>query len=311
MQLPRLLLYDDTPIYNTRAAVRLTKVEAPRLRAWERRYAILNPQRSLNSYRLYSERDLAIIRWLRDQVEAGMTISQATVYLRNTHDVRGDAPPATLDADLPLPMTELVQTLVEAAQRLDEPMAMQVLRHALAIASVEDACQALITPALFTMGQRWAANHEQIVPEHFLSQVIRTQLDALWHTTHAPTTGPIVLVACAPGELHELGAFLLALFLRRQGMHVAFLGANTEANALIATAMQIKPASICLSSTLPEHKQRTIELAQKLAETIATHVFIGGQGMAEQNGTPIAANVTVLHTSGVEAAKIIQRAVNG
>ena len=307
MEPPRLLLYDDTPIYNTRAAVRLTNVEAPRLRAWERRYAILNPQRSQNSYRLYSERDLAIIRWLRDQVDAGMTISQATAFLRNSRDSEEDASAANRDADLPLLMANLVQTLAEAAQGLDEPTAVQVLRHALAIASVEEVCQSLIAPALFLVGQQWAANHDQIVPEHFLSQVIRSQLDALWQTTFTPTTGPIVLVACAPGEQHELGAFLLALFLRRQGMRVAFLGANTEARALIATAQQTQPAIICLSATLPEHKARTIDLARKLVEVAPTHVFIGGQGMAEQNGTLIADQVSVLHTSGVEAVKVIQR----
>src|SRR5215470_3627885 len=69
--------YSTTPLFNTKAVVRQTGIPAPTLRAWERRYGILSPQRGPNDYRLYSERDIAIIRWLREQVENGLSISQA------------------------------------------------------------------------------------------------------------------------------------------------------------------------------------------------------------------------------------------
>ena len=80
---PDLEHYSDIPLYNTKAVVQQTGVPAPTLRAWERRYAILSPERANNAYRLYSERDIATIRWLKVRVEAGMSISHAIALLRH------------------------------------------------------------------------------------------------------------------------------------------------------------------------------------------------------------------------------------
>lgn len=80
---PDLKRYSDTPLFNTKAVVQQTGVPAPTLRAWERRYTILSPYRSNNAYRLYSERDIARIRWLKARVDAGMTISQAIALLHH------------------------------------------------------------------------------------------------------------------------------------------------------------------------------------------------------------------------------------
>lgn len=80
---PDLERYPDIPIFNTKAVVQLTSVPAPTLRAWERRYTILSPERAGNAYRLYSERDVATIRWLKERVDAGMSISQAIALLRH------------------------------------------------------------------------------------------------------------------------------------------------------------------------------------------------------------------------------------
>ncbi len=83
VQPPALDSYSDMPLYNTKAVVRQTGVPAPTLRAWERRYGILAPRRGENDYRLYSERDMAIVTWLRERVESGLTISQAIALLRS------------------------------------------------------------------------------------------------------------------------------------------------------------------------------------------------------------------------------------
>jgi DNA-binding transcriptional MerR regulator len=75
---PGLEHYADVPLFNTKAVAQQTGIAAPTLRAWESRYMILSPERAQNDYRLYSERDIAIIRWLKEHIDAGMSISQAT-----------------------------------------------------------------------------------------------------------------------------------------------------------------------------------------------------------------------------------------
>jgi MerR family transcriptional regulator, light-induced transcriptional regulator len=77
MEWPKLERYSDKPVFNIKAVVQQTGIPAPTLRAWERRYVLFSPKRADNSYRLYTERDIVVLRWLRGRVEDGMLISQA------------------------------------------------------------------------------------------------------------------------------------------------------------------------------------------------------------------------------------------
>jgi MerR family transcriptional regulator, light-induced transcriptional regulator len=86
---PELKRYSDYPLYNTKAVVQQTGIPAPTLRAWERRYTFLLPGRADNSYRRYSERDIAVIRWLKERVDSGMSISQAIALFRHLDEERG------------------------------------------------------------------------------------------------------------------------------------------------------------------------------------------------------------------------------
>src|SRR5262252_6287899 len=88
VQPPSLDAFSDMPLFNTKAVVHQTGVPAPTLRAWERRYGILSPRRGENDYRLYSERDIMMVLWLRERVESGMTISQAIALLRSLEPAR-------------------------------------------------------------------------------------------------------------------------------------------------------------------------------------------------------------------------------
>jgi MerR family transcriptional regulator, light-induced transcriptional regulator len=85
---PELKRYSDFPLYNTKAVVQQTGIPAPTLRAWERRYTFLSPGRADNSYRRYSERDIAVIRWLKERVDSGMSISQAIALFRHLDEER-------------------------------------------------------------------------------------------------------------------------------------------------------------------------------------------------------------------------------
>lgn len=88
MILPDLKQYSDQPVFNTKAVVQQTGVPAPTLRAWERRYALLVPERADNAYRLYSERHVALIHWLKERVDSGISISQAAALFRHLEQQR-------------------------------------------------------------------------------------------------------------------------------------------------------------------------------------------------------------------------------
>src|SRR5256885_8931913 len=122
---PHLEHYSNVPLFNTKAVVQKTGIAAPTLRAWERRYAILSPERADNAYRLYSERDIAIIGWLKEHVDAGMSISQAIALLRHLEEEhtqlhRKDLPPegtSLLQVTVSNPVVDKHETIAKSDEQ--------------------------------------------------------------------------------------------------------------------------------------------------------------------------------------------------
>lgn len=313
LHIPNLTDYKDEPIYNTQAVVQMTKVQAPRLRAWERRYSFLTPQRGNNKYRLYSERDIVVIRWLRDQVDAGMSISQATSYLRDNLDrlailaTNNDAETSYQPTNSN--MAEMSMQLVDYAYALDENGAYQILSQALASHSVEDVCVHVITPALTIIGEAWLTNEQHIINEHFLTEIVRSQLESLLRSTHNVSTGRMIMVGAAPGEHHELGPLMLALFLRRQNIRVTFLGQNLATAALLRMASEGELDVICLSVTLPQLLASTLQLLIDLSQVSNIITFVGGQAVTPEYATGLPVGIHYLHGDIQASVAAIQKSI--
>lgn len=295
VQPPLLDAYSDMPLFNTKAVVHHTGVPAPTLRAWERRYGILAPRRGENDYRLYSERDMMMVSWLRERVENGMTISQAIALLRSIEPARrrgrrtgrGLPPSSVLETPVTAPapapdrfaLDDLAATLLSQLSALDESGAARTLAQALAIVNVEDVCLGLLAPVLVEIGRRWECHELTSTTEHFASGVIRAQLEDLLRTAASATSGPIVIVGCAPGEQHELGALMVALFLRRAGLRVAYLGQNVEPESLFKMIGMHKPAGIVLSATMEPRAMELARIGEQLRDAPAPRpaLFVGGR----------------------------------
>lgn len=292
VQPPVLEAYSDLPLYNTKAVVHQTGVPAPTLRAWERRYGILAPRRGENDYRLYSERDMILVGWLRERVENGMTISQAIALMRTLEPARrrsrraraAETANAAVQSIQPArvpdfyALNSLSSVLQEHFAQLREQEAVRTIAQALAVYSVEETCLHLLQPALVEIGRRWAEGSAGVTVEHFAAAVIRTLLDGLFRSAPASEGGPLVLVGCAEGELHELGALMLALFLRRAGLRVAYLGQSVAGESLAATVAALRPSCVALSATVEGHVPALAEAARQLAIRPGAPFFcFGGQ----------------------------------
>lgn len=328
LQPPQWEQYSDTPLFNTKAVVRQTGIPAPTLRAWERRYDILTPRRGANDYRLYSERDIATITWLHARIASGLTISQAIALLRSLEPAHrssrrnhsSDMPvqqasatesamPAAPVASGSLSLAGLSATLLRQFVNLDEAGAHWAMTQAFAVYSVEDVCISLLTPTLVRLGELWSEGAVSVTVEHFASALIRGRLESLYRSAPQTTTGPLMLVGSAPGELHDLGSLMLALFLRRAALRVVYLGQSVEATSLIATVGYLRPAGLALSASLPAHAETLIEMGRQLAalEDSSTKYFVGGQAFVGEPGLVRRARGSYIGLDAHEAALEIQR----
>jgi methanogenic corrinoid protein MtbC1 len=263
----------DAPIYNIKAVARLTGVAADTLRRWESRYGIMHPQRTPSGYRMYSQHDVDTIRWLKERVEEGLSISRACELLRQEGDGALDqALPPPVAGPVPAPppgigsrpLNALVAELIEAYRLADETAANKILNDALALYSLEQVINDLIFPSLVEVGERWMRADFSVAQEHFASALVRSRLANLFHSSPYYAAGPLILVACAPGELHEIGAQVLALFLRRSGYRVVYLGQNVPQESMISMIRTLRPALICCSASRSETAAHLRHLAEAI-----------------------------------------------
>lgn len=271
-QIPPLAQFSTTPVFNTKAVARETGVPADTFRAWERRYGVPLPQRTPGGHRLYSERDIAIIRWLRDRTDEGVNISHAVMLLTNG----ADPPPASTLEEV-RGLDRLTEDLLLALTSFDGQYAERVISEAFALYPFEDVLLRMVQPALIEVGERWHRGQINVATEHFASQFMRRKLSGLLNMFLSENHRGTIVVGCAPGELHDIGALLIAIFLVRRNWHVIYLGAQVPLADLLETVRALNPVLVSMSASTNESAIQIAEIARALHQAFP-HVRMGFGG---------------------------------
>lgn len=227
------------------------------LRAWEVRYGLLQPTRSPGGFRLYSAADEARIRRMRAYQDQGLSAAEAA---RLALEGAGDEAPAVAVA------APDSASLSDALGRFDEPAAQAALDRALAVLSLDALLRDLLLPYLHDLGERWEAGTASVAQEHFASGVVRGRLLGLargW----GQGAGPLAVLACAPGELHDLPLIAFGLALRARGWRIAYLGADTPLGELHETTRSLDPSLVVVSATTARHLSRARDELRELGRT--------------------------------------------
>jgi len=221
-------------LLNIAAISRRTGVAPDTLRKWESRYGVLRPIRTAGGQRRYDEADVQRVEWLRDRIAEGWRIGEAARML--------DAERSALDDP-----AELLDALVTAIREVDLPSVTATLDQAFAVLPLEQALTDVVAPALEWTGAAWHRGELSIAQEHAVSAKVRARLTSLVADARADVHG-IAVLACGPGEHHDLGLLMLAVALRADGWRVEYLGADTPADAAIAFAERINATIVCFST---------------------------------------------------------------
>ena len=245
---------DQVPRYRVTAVERMTRIPASTLRSWERRYGWPRPFRAASGQRLYSDHDVAVIRFLDRRRIEGMSMSQATALLRSA--------PAVEDHD----PRRLFDRLVAALRAFDEAAAERAFAAAEALLGTEGVATGVVPAAIAAAaepghGPGEGGDGTPVEVEHFASNFLRRQVLRLLDG-QPPAMGRPVLVGCGPDEQHELGALLLTLLLRARGHRVVYLGARVPGPAMERAAAALGPAGVVISLTMPESLERAVAWAR-------------------------------------------------
>lgn len=304
-ELDEVVRASDRPAYNTAAVEQRTGLKPATFRAWERRYGFPRPRRIAGNQRLYSEQDVAAIRWLHQRTSEGLSISHA-IRLLQEH-LRGAAlqqpaaepgrPPSALNADL-----------TRALLAFDSSAAEIVLSEAFAMYRVEDVCLGVIEPTLVDVGERWHRGEISVATEHFATSLLRRKLFALLNVYETGHGRGLVFTATARDEWHEVGILIISLFLVRRGFRVSYLGPNLGGEGLAETLANHRPDLVIVSATSPDSASNVGEVAdalQSLPEP-RPRLAYGGHGFDEE---PLRRSVpgTYLGATAAQAVEIVDQ----
>jgi MerR family transcriptional regulator, light-induced transcriptional regulator len=195
------------------------------LRAWERRYGLLEPSRSSGGFRLYSEGDARRVLRMREELGRGLSAAEAAKVViaeGSWHQPRADAG---------MPIERLTEELRAALTSFDGTGAQAALDELLGSFTFETVAGRVLLPLLREIGERWAEGTVSITQEHFASNLLRGRLLALargWDRG----AGPRAILACPPGERHDLALLVFGLLLHGFGWRITYLGADTPIDTL-------------------------------------------------------------------------------
>ena len=249
------------------------------LRAWETRYGLLRPDRTEGGLRLFSQEDERRVHLMRRHIASGLSASEAARLASVGEDSSAREGSARC--------AEIRATLTQGLDTLDETMAQSALDQLFAAFALPFALSEVILPVLHRLGERWAADEASITHEHFASNLIGGRLRALargWGNG----IGPRAVLACPPGERHELGLLCFGLALREHGWRITYIGLETPLRELADSLDELLPTIVVLSAISPE---RFLDAREEISELGArVRVGIGGAG----------ASAALARTVGVE-----------
>jgi methanogenic corrinoid protein MtbC1 len=268
----------DDPKYTIKTVSTQTGIRPVTLRAWERRHEVLSPHRSDNRYRLYSDRDVAILRWLKNRIDDGISISNAVSELRGMtkEELYPEAVPSAPTrqaAPRNVPPSQYSVRLSTALFKHDEQTATEVLQEAHSIFDLTTIFMEVLTPCLVEIGEAWYTGRIRVTTEHFASSFLRGKLLSLLQAYPSRRNAPYILVGCAPTEQHELGSLMIAVLLRSLGYRVEYLGPDIPLEDLVDYASYEHPGMIILSATTPPAALELKRLQERLRKIRPVPLF--------------------------------------
>src|SRR3954447_21350626 len=228
------------------------------LRAWERRYGLVRPARSEGGLRLYSPADVERVRLMRQHLAEGLAAAEAA-SLASRAAVGEAADPAAWAA------AGGRRALPDPPAQSAEPRARSILDRLLAVATVDTLLRDVVLPYLRELGQRWTRGDASIAQEHFASSVLRGRLLGLargW----GQGLGPAAVLACLPGEQHDLGLITFGVALRARGWRIVYLGADTPIETVEDVSRRLDRSLVVLVGVSSDRMQPILPQLRTLAD---------------------------------------------
>jgi DNA-binding transcriptional MerR regulator len=282
-----------------RVVTRRTGLSADLLRAWERRHAVVEPSRSANGHRLYSDLDIERLRLLYRATIAGRGIGQVAelptkllaalvrqdespefgAERRPSEGTRPGAPRARVNTPVDAvtrseSAAEFLADCLRAIEHLNAAALAGNLRRASVALSATEFLDELVVPLLRMAGTGWRQGTLPPVHGHLTRVVLRRSLDSAIADASSPASTASVVVGTPVGELQEFDALLAALSAAIEGWHVTYLGTNLSADHVAEAATLTRAKAVALSVEHPKTDPGLRDEFRRLRRALSSNVML-------------------------------------
>ncbi|MCZ8131143.1 MAG: MerR family transcriptional regulator [Steroidobacteraceae bacterium] len=268
-------------MFTIKAVSQATGVSIETLRAWERRYRIVEPARDANGRRSYRPEDVIRLRKLREATERGHTISKLARFsdeelskLLEEPELKGAKHAAS---------QSFAQQILAAAENYRPDDCDQVLSMALALLPLSEVVSQVLSPVLLEVGERWHAGTLNIAQERIVTSTVRKQVSTVLDTYNRIASGPLLVLTTLSGERHELGILMCALLAASRGLRCQYLGPDMPASDLAIYLDRVGATAVALSFVLSDNVETSVRELNDLARQAPSQVEIWIGGLAAKS----------------------------
>jgi len=159
-----------------------------------------------------------------------------------------------------------VSPLLRAFVAFDTANANRIVREALSAYPIESVCVSLLGPAFNRLNDLWNKNEVTQPEERFATNYLRGFLFSVFQQTPERANAPLVVVCCSPRETQDIHALMLAVFWRRAGARIVFLGQDVDGPALVKEIERLRPALLAVSAMTPQRVRALARIAKSIEQ---------------------------------------------
>ncbi len=265
-------------MFSIKAVSQTSGVSIETLRAWERRYGIVTPQRDGNGRRSYAPEDVIRLRKLREATERGHAISKLA-RLSDEEIAKILADPAGRGS-VETASKSYAEQMMQAALNYRPDDCDQALSMAFALLPLRVVVNDVLIPALHDIGERWHEGSATIAQERIITGTTRKHVGAVIDTYNRIATGPSIVLTTVSGERHEIGILMGALLASSRGARCYYLGPDVPGADIAVYAERIGASAVTLSFVHGEIVADTVAELTVLAKALPDHIELWTGGAA-------------------------------
>lgn len=276
---------NEPQFYPIKVVSRQTGLSQHVIRAWEKRYGVVTPQRTETNRRSYTSEDIHHLTLLKLAVDNDYSISSvAELTTERLEALVSEALPSQATNQAVTGQSEvdpaaLYETCLDAVMEFDSGKLEDGLTQASLALTQPVLLEQVIIPLMVSIGERWREGSIRIMQEHLSTAVIGGFLTSQRQRYRPSPSAPVIVVATPAGQQHQVGALIVALVAAAEGWKVVYLGADLPAEEVAAACIKEQARAVALSLVYPaEDPQLHLELERiKSLLPAETRMIIGGR----------------------------------